>query len=305
MRTTLHGVHVRSYLRRLSSHEPVTLVAGDGYDPKRFIDLDEVGAITVGDDGVSPFDAYVAVGAPSLWLLRSIGGRRRFGVRDVVVVDEGLGSYGTVLTRRRAMQREGAGAGWATVRAAAVSASRSMARDRWSLFEVEGGRWVVNDEIAAEFRSLPVQGTHAPAADVIYLSQPWIELGVVSVDVHLGHLEHLRDVCASARLTFAVKPHRWEDRGRYVGFDVIEGDQIAEADGTVRAARLVVGEASTALLTLSSVLGRRAMRVAGPASTQRSVALSRRQRSLLETFVGPPITVDRMHSLLGGAAHDR
>jgi hypothetical protein len=100
--------------------------------------------------------------SPSAWPLRT------------VAVDEGIGSYGDLTTKRAALRREGSREPWATVRAGVgVAARRLLPYASWRLYERVGGQWSVNDAVAAEFRRASTVRT--PSDRVVFITQPWVD----------------------------------------------------------------------------------------------------------------------------------
>ncbi|WP_147675035.1 hypothetical protein [Nigerium massiliense] len=260
---------------------------------------------------------YLAVGAPGIkpWLrLAATHPGRRF---EVVVTDEGIGSYGTWRTRRDSWRREGTREPWATIRSVAVRAARKLLTTRpWPLYERHDGRWWTNEDVAAEFRRTadagaanPADGTRAPTGATapdreggvsgdpagtrsgspvaVYLSQPWIELGVVDAATYVSHVTRVGQACERAGFRFVVRPHPVEDVARYADREVWAGSTPAELTPRIASAGLVLGATSTALLNLAAVHGRPALRVACPGTETIERELSRDQRALFDQFVGP------------------
>ena len=95
-----------------------------------------------------------------------------------------------------------------------------------------------------------------------------------------------------------LRPHPSESPARYRGFALTAGTGPAELDREVTEASVVVGSNSTALLNLAAVHGTRAVRVTAPELAPLEAALTDRQRTLLDTFLPPPVSVDGLPSAL-------
>jgi len=316
VRSTTHLVYAASWLRTLLGTgvpvEVVVLDVGAGFGHAR---VDEVQvrhylpddpAMTL-TTRVLPEHWLVApgvervllsIGAPGTraWSRLVLAGRgRRPGV---VVVDEGLGSFGDVRARREAYRREGGRGPWPAVRAAVVSTGHHVLTGlHWSLYRRAEQGWEVVPEVAEEFR-LRVDGSARVPGAAVYLTQPWPDIGVMSERAYLDHLSAVRDACARAGLELLLRPHPSESPSRYQDFALTAGTGPAELDREVTQASVVVGSNSTALLNLAAVHGTRAARVTAPALTPLEVALTERQRTLLDTFLPPPVSVDGLPSAL-------
>jgi hypothetical protein len=216
----------------------------------------------------------------------------------VVVVDEGIGSFGDVRARREAYRRQGGRGAWPAVRAAVVSTGHHVLTGvHWSLYRRAERGWQVVPEVAEEFR-LRVDGSAPVRGVAVYLTQPWPDIGVMSERTYLDHLSAVRDACAREGLALVVRPHPSESPARYRGFVLTAGTGPAELDREVTEASVVVGSNSTALLNLAAVHGTRAVRVTAPELTPLEVALTERQRTLLDTFLPAPVSVDGLPSAL-------
>lgn len=307
MRRHTHAIYVASWLRRLldETDGPIDVVDLDaGSAPDTMLVRRLVGLLgaperlhVLPDHRTRTGDHhYVAVGAPGIkpWLrLRS---RTRGPVRTVVV-DEGLGSHSTWPVRRAALRREGTPEPRATIRATGVTAAKRFLTDeRWQLYERRAGRWAVNSRIADEFRRHRPPAAEPPTAtgDVIYISQPWVEFGVVPADAYVARLRALDDALSAAGLHLRLRLHPAERPDRYGSFDVMNATGPAELDPDTVGSRLVIGDCSTGLLNLSAVLGVPTRRLAWPAGATSPVPLSAAQQSLFDTFLPPPRTIDEL-----------
>lgn len=300
-----HLLYVASWLRHLLGR--TTGEVAVFHPPARQVDLarhrdllPEHPRLRVGSDPagwVCPTGhelTYVAVGAPGLkpWArLRRANPRVRL---RVVVTDEGLGTYGGWRTRRAAWAREGVTEPWRTVRTTAVvGGARLLTTTRWALYEQHQGRWQVHEEVAAELRR------HVPARssgsdEVVLLTQPWVELGLVDEAAQRAQVQALAAQVEGAGGRLVVRPHPAEQPARYAGHPVLAGPRPVELDPRVVGARAVVGATSTALLNLAAVHGVPAVRVPVPGRPELDTDLSPRQASLLETFVGSPVPLDEV-----------
>jgi hypothetical protein len=239
--------------------------------------------VSIGSPGTRAWARFRC--SPSAWPLRT------------VAVDEGIGSYGDVATKRAALRREGSREPWSTVRAlAGVAARRLLPDESWRLYERDGDRWSVNDSVAAEFRRAST--TPTPADRVVYLTQPWVDHGLVSESDYLAHLAAVAEEVGSAGHEFGVRPHPTEPVGRYAPFRVFGSALPAELDPEVLGARLVLGETSTALLNLAAVHGLPAARVIGPLADIASIALSDGQAALFTRFVPASVRIDQIRELV-------
>jgi hypothetical protein len=246
---------------------------------------------------------YVAIGSPgskALLRLRATNPLRRL---PVIVVDEGLGSHGTWRTRREAMLREGGRPARSTVRALISAATRAvMTTRRWSLYERENGRFVVNPDVSREFlggtrtgpgsRGAVFSADHRPLG--VFLSQPWVELGVLDNATYVGHLADLTRAAAEVGVRLRVLPHPAEDTARFAGLDALVHHSPAELDAVVSDAAVVLGASSTALLNLAAVHGMPAIRVSLPQVSLLDADLSTRQRELLDQYLSPPIAIGQL-----------
>lgn len=227
--------------------------------------------------------------SPSAWPLRT------------VAVDEGIGSYGDLTTKRAALRREGSREPWATVRASVgVAARRLLPHASWRLYGRVGDQWSVNDAVAAEFRRASTGQT--PSDRVVFITQPWVDHHLIPEHTYLMHLAAVAEEVERAGLAFVVRPHQTEPHGRYSQFDVYDSALPAELDPDVLGARLALGESSTALLNLAAVHGLPAARVIGPLAGLASIELSKTQAALFERFVPISVRVDQIGELLAGSA---
>lgn len=216
----------------------------------------------------------------------------------VVVVDEGIGSYGNWRSRRAAYVRKGGREPGVSLRAAAVASANAFFPDvRWSLYRRMDGRWFVDPVVAAEFRRhLDDQQLERPS--VVYLTQPWVKLGAMTVPEHARHLASLRSECERQGFAFGVRPHPLDDVDLYRDVWVMTRRSAAEFDRRIASARLVIGGSSTALLNIQALHGSRVVRIATPGLAGLDRTLSARQRSLLDAVLPPPVDVDEVASLL-------
>jgi hypothetical protein len=246
----------------------------------------------------------LSIGLPGTraWSRLVLAGRGRRP--RVVVVDEGIGSFGNVRTRREAYLRQGGSALRTLVRAGVVSAGGRVLTDvHWSLYEQVTGGWYVRDEVAAEFR-LRLSGTAPTSPRAVYLTQPWPDIGVMSEASYLAHLAAVRDQCTAAGLGLVLRPHPSEDLSRYAGFELVPGSAPAELAREVVGSRVVIGSNSTALLNLAAVHHTPAVRVTAPELAPLESALTSRQRTLLDAFLPAPVPVAALALALRTPATD-
>lgn len=311
IRSPTHLVHAGGYLRHLLATTTGAVVV-DYLGSGSFLGRDNVRREHL--DALLPGDLRLTVLLPGED--REVAGGRREGRRvllcvgapgikpyarlvlrersrpEVVVVDEGIGSYGTWRTRRDAWRRQGGREPWPTVRSWAVTAASRLLTDRrWALYERVGVTWRVVPEVAAAFAEVtPVTLTaRGPDTYAVYLTQPWVELGLVTDEEFATHLQQVAAACAEAGLVFAVRPHPAERAGRYTTWRELARDLPAELDPAVLGAALVIGTDSTALLNLAAVRGRPALRVSVPQLSQLEQGLGQEQRGLLDAFLPRPV----------------
>lgn len=301
VRSKTHLIHIAAYLR----HEladgtrqlDVAYIGGGRFLGNSSVTADDVRRLLPADprlalrfpDGADRWAVdgeltYIAVGAPGIkpWIrLRRNGFRHRI---RVVVTDEGLGTYGDWRTRRDALARQGAGQPWRTVRPVAIDAAdRLLTSQRYAMYDKAAG-WALNEEIAAEFRAL-VQVPSQRSDRVVFLTQPWVELGVLDADTYLAHVAEVARAVEADGLRLAVRPHPAEDPARYRGFEVLDAAFTAEADPVIVGAAGVVGGTSTALLNLAALHGLPAARLTVPGLEHLEDELGADQRALLDAYL--------------------
>lgn len=318
VKSVTHLAHAASYLRCLlsTSSGPVTLVdLGVGAFMGRYnVTDDDVRRQLAHDERITlvrPPAAerwqarrgerliYVAVGAPGIKpyvRLRAANPTRRV---HVVVIDEGLGSYGNWRTRLEAWQRQGARGPWPWIRSIAVAtASRALTDERWALYRQGTSGWYVDNRVATALRGDHLK-LRPPEPRVVFLSQPWVELGQLSEETYLTHLHAVERACAAAGLSLRIRPHPAEDPRRYRDFDVDTARGPSELDASIVSATAVLGATSTALLNIAAVHGTPAIRLSLlPESTDLEIRLSPEQESLLDAFLPPAQPVAALPGLL-------
>jgi Alpha-2,8-polysialyltransferase (POLYST) len=227
---------------------------------------------------------YIAVGAPGIKPYSRLRLAAKLRPILVIVVDEGLGSYGNWQTRRDAWARESGRRLWPTVRALTIAAGQKVLTNvRWALFDSEAGSWVVNEAVAASLRvSL---GGQTISRQAIFLSQPWVELGVMTENDYCDFLHTVSRICQETGLDFVLGLHPAERPERYREFEVLRATGPVEQNPKVISAKVLLGATSTALLNMAALYGVPAFRVLTPPLAHLEVQLSVRQRSLLDTFV--------------------
>lgn len=292
-----HVIYGAAWLRQLRGEVTVSL-----FPPRRFLGaealtVDDVQAMAPDHVTVIPVEHPLRLAAGSRPWLLSVGAvglkpwasvRRAIGAKrlPVVVTDEGLGSYGTATTRRRSWAREGVREPWRTVRTAAVfGGTAALATSRWRLYLQTPTGWNLNAPVADEFRRHGQR--HSADGGVVFLSQPWPELGVMTEGRYMAHVDDVARAAADAGLSFAVRPHPAEPSGRYGRWPVLDGAGLAELDPAILNATAVAGATSTAMLNLAAIHGVPALRVSTPALDVLDRQLSSRQDSLLNHHLGP------------------
>ncbi|WP_156969776.1 hypothetical protein [Knoellia subterranea] len=316
VRSATHLVHAGSFLRHLLSETSDDVVV-DYLGSGQFLGRDNVrpehveaflpvgprlqlrsGTTEIGASQAGGVRQHLllSVGAPGIkpWLRLVSRIRRR---PRVVVLDEGIGTYGDWRTRRDAWRRQGGREPWPTVRSWAVSGAADLLTDqRWALYEREQerdrGTWRVVPEVAAGFTEALSSDSTVASGQAVYLTQPWVELGLVSEADFGQHLAEVARACSVVGLELAIRPHPAEEGGRYAAWRELPREVPAELDPAVVGAPLVLGTDSTALLNLAAVHGRPAVRVTLRSLEHLERALSRDQRELLDTFLPAPVRPD-------------
>ncbi|SDB80608.1 hypothetical protein GA0111570_102399 [Raineyella antarctica] len=322
VRSRTHLVHVASYVRQLLTTRTGALVVRSlgtgGFLGRTTVTAEDVVAFLPDDPrldvrtdpdphtlapGTDVDWVYLAVGAPGIKPWARMVAHQPLHRPRVVVVDEGLGTYGTWRTRRDAWVRQGGGRVWPTVRALAVTgAGRLLTDERWPLYlhtphpartgpgstagtsAAGGPAWTVNPLVAEEFRRrTPAPATLADRA--LYLAQPWVAMGVLDAADHRHHLQAVQAAVRAAGLDFVIRPHPADPDGMYEGFPVALGTGPAEMDPDVVGSRVVLGTTSTALVNLAALYGTHAVRIRHEALGHLDDELGPDQRSLLEQYV--------------------
>lgn len=325
VRSRTHLVHVASYVRHLLATRAgevvvrslgtagflgrTTVTAEDvvGFlpeDPRLAVHTDPAPAALA--PGADVDWVYLAVGAPGIKPWLRMAAHQPLHRPHVVVVDEGLGTYGTWRTRRDAWVRQGGGRVWPTVRALAVTgATGLLTGERWPLYrhlpDPAGGTWQVHEPVAEEFRRRVVVPAER-AARAVYLAQPWVALGVLDAEDHRRHLRAVEQAVRAAGLDFVIRPHPAEPDDSYRGLPVRAGSGPAELDPEVVGSQVALGTTSTALLNLAALYGMQAVRVQHRSLAHLDDGLGRDQRALLDQFVPTSATAEALASTIRPAA---
>lgn len=235
-----------------------------------------------------PDVALLCVGAPALRLVAPLVRATRH-MPHIVVIDEGLGTYGDTRTRAAAYRRNGSGAGWAALRASAVATGRRLlTSEAWLTYRQSPSGWQVEERIAGEFQRR-LSGSAPPPRTAVLLTQPWPQLGVLSDEAYRDHLGKVADSCSEAGLDLVLRVHPADSPERYGGFRLAPGGVPAEMDRAVIGARVVLGASSTALLNLAAFYGTRCLRVRPKELAALDQQLGSRQASLLDHFLPAPV----------------
>lgn len=298
-----HLVYGASWIRELVRREPGG-VRVELMDSRTFFGAEAITPAVVGD--LLPADVTVtawqaervpkdsklwllSVGAVGIkpWLkLRALHPARRI---PVVVTDEGLSTYGNWAARRQAGRRQGVQEPWLTLRTTAVEAATlALATSRWSLHVETDRGWSLNKPAAELFREL------APAPErrgrVVFLSQPWPELGVLRESQYLDHVDDVARAAARAGLGFVVMPHPGERAGRFSHHEVPPKVDLAEFSPVALGAQVLAGASSTAMLNVAAIHGVPAARVGTPELADLDRRLAPRQASLLAHYATPALS---------------
>jgi hypothetical protein len=307
-----HLLYAGSYLRHLLEVRQDRLLVHDlGLRPflgEHHVTDDDLAALLpqdpritleTGPDGEPAEERiYVAVGAPGIKPLLRLRAAHPLRALRVVVVDEGLGSYGDWHSRRDAWRREGHAAWWATTRAVTVTTARRVLTDeRWAMYREEAGRWALDERAATELRR-PTGPPPSRPPYAVLLSQPFVQLGLMSADEAAGFQRGLSAAVTAAGLDLLVRPHPAEAALRVEGVEPVSSSTPAEIDPVVRGATAVLGTATTGLLNVAALGLAPAIRLDVPGVRASEAALSATQRSLLSAFLPPAVPVTRVTEAL-------
>lgn len=305
-----HLIYIASYLRHVLDGLPstgrvrVSFIPAPAFLATHAVGLDDARELFPDDARLSVhegmarwrFEAdsdahYISVGAPGLKAmleLRRANGPLRI---RVVVTDEGIGTYGGLRARRDAMRRQGAHPVTATLKAALlVGAAKTLTSRRWAAYRRVGGAWHVVPEVAEEF-ARHVGGTgHGARRTAVILTQPFVDLGLVSEGDYLTYVRAIVQQCADAGFVAVVRPHPSEDVRRYERFEVMAGRGTAELDSLVTGADVVLGGPSTALVNLAAMFDTHVVWVSEPSLTYLDTDVSAAQAEIFATFLGRPVS---------------
>ena len=305
-RNPTHGLYVFGYVRSLAASGVVS-VNIDDCDASGVFETDTLRSLTGGlplavtfdSLPVADIDTYVAIGRVGLRTWASI--RRVRSVR-CVVVDEGLGGYGSSYSAFTAMRREGSGWVSGVRRSVGVAISGAIPHVDWRLFRTVGRRWEARDDVAAELRGLAAAGVESAVAGgprAVYFSQPWPELGLMAENQHIAKLQAIKDIAKGAGYELSIRPHPLEPRYRFADADWERGiDGPAELDPLLSGFDVFIGETSSALLNLSVLRSKVGIRVTFPDLVSSTLPLSSGQRRLLDTFLDQAESPERLSEAL-------
>jgi hypothetical protein len=305
-----HVLYAASYLRHLlASGAPHVVVVSLGLRPflgEHRVSEDDVRGLLPDDErlevvtGLPPAEpggedrVYLAIGSPGLKPLARLRLQHPGRRLRVVVVDEGLGSYGTWRTRRDAWRREGHAAWWATTRALVVEAGRrALTDERWALYRHTRGGWVVDQAVAGAL--LPPADGEDRQPHAVLLAQPFVQLGLLTDDETRELVVAVAAACQEAGLRLLLRPHPAEPTLATVeGVEVLPSTSPAEVDPMVRSARAALGTASTALLNIAALGLAPTVRLDVPGTRHSEAALSDTQREILATFLPRAVPVEEL-----------
>lgn len=241
---------------------------------------------------------YVAVGSvggKAWWRLRRSG--QRF---HTIIIDEGIGSYGSLRTRWLALRREGASRGSAAIKAGARTILAHWGK-RHPAYWQHGNTWVADENLRKVLKFARNYGESAETfagttasvtrTEAIILPQPWVELGLTDA-VHVqAYVAEMAQWAKSSGFQPYVRPHPAQQAINLQGLAVplISNSIPAELDPRCVRAGMIIGGPSTALLHLAAFFGVPAQWCSPPGGEVFDEQLSARQRSLLEFFLGKPL----------------
>lgn len=307
-----HLLYIASYLRHVLDGLPetgrlrVAFVPAPAFLASRTVGTDDAREIFPDDPRLSVEEGmprwrfaegadarYISVGTPGLRAMLNL--RRANGTRGirVVVTDEGIGTYGGLRTRRDAMRRQGTRPVLATAKAALlVGAARVLTGQRWPAYRRVEGTWRVVPEVAREFVRHSNPARRAERRTAVILTQPFVDLGLVSEVDYVSYVQAIIDRCTAAGLAAIVRPHPSEDVRRYERFRVMAGRGTAELDPLVTTADVVIGGPSTALVNLAAMFGSTVVWVSEPSLAYLDTDISEAQAEIFAAFLGRPVAID-------------
>ena len=309
LRAPRHAVHAHTYLADLAgrTEAPVGVEvlgprpAQEGY-AERLLSLDGRLALRHTDRLPDPDPAervvLLGVGALDPVLAARLTARRRRRAHGVVV-DEGLASYGGPAALRAERLREGRGRAAVTVRSVAQgAASRVLETERWALYRrTSAGSWRVSRRVGDPMRQL-LTGQRGRPGRAVYLTRPWVDLGLLTQEGYLDHLSRTRAALARSGLDLVVRPHESEDPARYADFECLPVAGPAELDRAVVGADVVLGNDSTSLLALAAIWLVPAIRMRHRDLAGLEPPLRGAQPSLVRAYVPRTATVAELATLL-------
>ena len=165
---------------------------------------------------------------------------------------------------------------------------------------VDAGLEATHEPVAEEFRR-QVDGVAGPSGRVVFVTQPWVEMGALDAAAYLDHLHQVEAACRTAGLHLQLALHPAEDASKYAEFDVLGSGQLAELDREVLSADVLLGTDSTALLNAAAIHRVPALRVRLDPLQHHERALSPDQAALLDSFLPAPLPVAQLAERLGTA----
>lgn len=330
-----HLTYVAAYVHDLLAQHPAGCVRVSVIEAPAFMAAPAVTAETVrdalgADDRITveaglpqwKFDPastaqYVSVGAPGMksWVrLKRANPRRRF---DVIVTDEGIGTYGDVAQRAAAMQRQHVKPWVAWPKALLIAAAaRALTTTRWATYLPSGADWEVNPAIAAEFRRgltsgagarQAAAGHPAPHNRAVIVTQPFADMGLIDAATQVAYVQTLAEAAVRAGLVPAVRPHPAEEPSRYElvsvngqPIEVLSGVGTLELDPQIVDARVVLGGPSTGLVNVSALFNTPVVWVSVPGLEYLDTEVSKAQAGIFRSYLGEPVATQDVHSELLG-----
>lgn len=242
---------------------------------------------------------YICVGAPGIRVLRTLTkamGRKVSSLR-IVVVDEGIGSYGDMRAALAARLRQGEKLPVAALKAALGAGLRHVPAQRWATFVKKGEHWGLNAKVVAEF-SRYASESEVRSNEAVILTQPFVDMKLTSEEAYLNYVSKLAAAAKENGLRPVVRPHPAERPGRYKDFAVMDDIGTADLDPQVLQAAVCMGGPSTALINVAAMGGVPVVWTSAPGLEFLDTDVSSAQQEIFSTFLGLPVPLDAVASAL-------
>jgi hypothetical protein len=184
-----------------------------------------------------------------------------------IIIDEGLGSYNIERNIRKEIENSKV----PTLLKSFIfflylffyESIKIFGGSRQHLFDTSGNRVRIVGDVSQSYQSVfselyKDQGMSV-SADVLFVTQPLTEMGIMSEGAYEGLLRNVEEYAAQKGLSLVVKPHPAEcfDKYKKRGMQVIE--ELGAIEGMIASSSVEVGEVwgfnSTSLITLPALFG--------------------------------------------------